>query len=89
MRIEVSGTVGEEGNELETFTFAFHPSTFGITLVDAKRFVRSDEYAPWRETSHWFYPDLQDKSTMAEPEIPDWAIVQARYFISEKIHVQP
>lgn len=88
MRIEVAGSPEDE-NALETYVFNFHPSTLGITLVEAKRFFRQSEFAPWQESAHWFYPDLKDKSTMPEPETPDWAVIQARYFISEKIHVQP
>lgn len=87
MRIEVAGSPEDE-NRLETFVFAFHPASLRITLVEAKRFVRSDEYAAWRETGHWFYPDLEDKSSMDEPTVPDWAVCNARFFISERISFQ-
>lgn len=87
MRIEVAGSPDDD-NELQTYTFVFHPASLRINLVEAKQFVRGDEYAAWRETGRWFYPDLEDKSSMDEPTVPDWAVCNARFFISERITFQ-
>lgn len=87
MRIEVGRPIDDE-DRMQTFAFVFHPSTLRLTLVESKQFIRSNEFANWREIGHWFYPDLQNKSTMQEPDVPDWAVFDARFFISEKITYQ-
>lgn len=84
MRIEVAASPEDE-NALEEYTFAFYPDFFTMRLVRARRFIRSNEYAPWQETRHWFYPDLTGASTMDQPEVPAWAIHDAKYIILQKI----
>ena len=87
MRIEVGGSP-DDNNELQTYTFAFNPATLRITLVDAKRYVRSDEYAPWHQTGHWFYPDIRNQSTISQPLVPDWAVWETKARISGQITLQ-
>jgi len=84
MILDVAGSPNDE-NELEEFRFQFVAATLVLRLTGFRRYVRSDETAPWQQVGEWTYPDLEHKSTLPQPEVPTWAVCDAKTLLSNKI----
>lgn len=86
MNIEVAASPEGE-NELEEFRFAFLAcgDKLLLRLVRFRRYSRSDETAPWQVRGEWVYPDLAASSTLTRPEVPAWAMADARTMLFQHI----
>lgn len=84
MKFEIVGSPEGE-NTREGFTFSFRPASLDLILVEARRYVRADEYTDWREIASWHYPDLANTSTMEQPDCPGWAVNDAKQYILHQL----
>lgn len=89
MTIDVAGSPNDE-NELEEYRFrvGFSESGFLLHLCRFRIYHRKNEYADWEAGGEYVFPDITNRSTLAEPELPDWAKNEAKTNILQHISFQ-
>lgn len=74
----------EDENEMEEFRFVLREKLV-LEFVRFRQYRREDESAPWQVVGEWFFPDVFHKSTLPQPEVPAWAMLDAKTCLSQKI----
>jgi hypothetical protein len=87
MNFEVVGSPNHE-NELQEFRFKFHGETMTLTVVRFRVYQRAKETCPWDLQGEWTFPDLFHKNTLPQPELPGWAMVDAKTYIIQQLRFQ-
>lgn len=89
MKLEVAASPVDE-NEREDFRFHFiGGGDFPVLrLVRFRRLTREEENADWEISGEYVFPDLANKSTLPRPEIPAWAIADAKTLLFQHIQIQ-
>lgn len=89
MNIDVAGSPNEE-NELEEYRFRVSHSESGflLHLCRFRSYRRESEFDEWILCGEYVFPDLVKRSTLPEPELPDWAKNDARTNLFQHISFQ-
>lgn len=89
MNIQVAGSPNEE-NELEEYIFrvSFSESGFLLHLSRFNSYRRESEFEEWVLHGAFMFPDLLNRSTLPEPELPTWAMNDARTNLLQHISFQ-
>lgn len=75
----------ENENEMEEFRFRFVPDFLTLELIRFRQLRREDETAPWQVVGQWVFPDLHHNSTLPQPNLPEWAKLDAKTYINQQI----
>lgn len=84
MRVDVMGTPDGD-NEAEQYSFVFLPETMTLRFVHFQRYTRDGELEDWQPGSFWAYPDLFHKADLDRPQVPLWAMLQARALLCQQL----
>jgi hypothetical protein len=83
MTVDVVASPDNE-NEMEEFRFVLR-DVLTLEIVRFRQYRREDAAAPWHVAGEWLYPDVFHTSTLPQPEVPAWAMLDAKTFLSQKI----
>lgn len=78
----------EHENELEEYRFRFRAECLTLEFIRFRRFRRDDETAPWQPFGEWMFPDLHHCSTLPQPELPEWAKLDAKTYINQQLRIK-
>lgn len=90
MKIQVARE-SEDGTTLEQWFFVLALEGESLVLSFRKFTVsaRDPEPGEWVQTSLWQYPDLQNRSTLPQVEVPPDVVTEARQIVLQKIILDP
>lgn len=72
-------------DEMELFKFAWLSDSLRLRFLKYQKFNRSHELGEWNEIGLWQYPDIQEESNLQQPEVPQWAKLNALTELTSKI----